>query len=80
MRLRSCISVAMLLACSCNSDLIPSLGTSMYHSCSAKKQREKKKKGFRFQVEQEVKGKGGFLKAPDDIRDLLMTMRFLKSI
>ena len=44
MRLGSHIAVAMAVASSYSSDLIPSLGTSIGHRCSPKKTKKKKKK------------------------------------
>ena len=41
MQLRSCVAMAMALACSCCSNSTPSLGTSLCHRCG---QKEKKKK------------------------------------
>ena len=43
MSLRSHIAVAMVLAGSCSSNLIPSLETSICHRCSPKKTKKKKK-------------------------------------
>ena len=44
MQLRSHIAVAVVKASSCNSNLTPSLGTSMCCRCSPKKTKKKKKK------------------------------------
>ena len=41
--LRSCVAVAVVSASSCSSDSIPSLGTSIYHRCSAEKKQNKNK-------------------------------------
>ena len=41
--LRPCVAVAVVQAGSCSSDLTPSLGTSICHRCSSKKQKNKNK-------------------------------------
>ena len=43
-QLRCCIAVAVAQAGSCNSDSTPSLGTSICHGCSPKRQKKKRKK------------------------------------
>ena len=44
MQLRSGISVTVVKASSCSSDLTPSLGTAICYMCGPKKQKKKKKK------------------------------------
>ena len=46
MQLRSGIAVAMVVAGSCTSNLIPGLGTSVRYGCSPKNQKKKKKKKY----------------------------------
>ena len=41
MRLRSCVTVAVVWAGSCSSDLTPSLGTSICHRCGPEKKKKK---------------------------------------
>jgi len=44
MWLRSIVAMAVVQASSCSSDLTPSLGTSICHRCSHKKEKKEKKK------------------------------------
>ena len=50
MWLRSSIAVAVVWACSCSSDLTPSLGTSICHTCSPKEKVKNKNKKKPYMV------------------------------
>ena len=61
MWLRSRIAVAVVLACSCGSDLTPSLGSSICRGCSHKKKKNKKMSWMVLRMADLVKLWGGFL-------------------